>query len=118
MRKTPTLTQELPGVRRIVARLWPYIRQQGGLLLVSLLALLAEVACHSLEPWPLKFVLDHLLRSRHQGRLAGLAARLQDFDAATLLLLAAGAVVVIITLRALPGYASAYGFAVAANRIL
>jgi ATP-binding cassette subfamily B protein len=106
------------GPWQILRRLWPYLRAQRALLLFSLGALLAQVAFHALEPWPLKFVFDHLLRARRGGRLTELGPAPQGLDPGTLLLLAALAVVLITGLRALASYASACGVAVAANRIL
>src|ERR1041384_3431116 len=54
------LKKSLPGLWRITKYFWPRLRQYRGLMTVSFLALLAEVVLKLLEPWPLKFVFDHV----------------------------------------------------------
>jgi ATP-binding cassette subfamily B protein len=98
--------------------LWPLLRRQRVLISFSFLALFAEVAFHSLEPWPLKFVFDNLLKAKRAGQRHGLVAVLEGVSPGTLLLLAAGAVILFTGLRALSSYGSAVGFAVVANRVL
>src|SRR2546422_6115232 len=48
-------------------RSWPYVRRERPLIVVSLLALYAEIGLRLLEPWPLKVVLDHVVSSGHHG---------------------------------------------------
>src|SRR5207249_12277636 len=48
--------------------LWPYVRRERPLIVVSLLALYAEIGLRLLEPWPLKVVLDHVVGAGHHGR--------------------------------------------------
>src|SRR2546427_8555899 len=62
-----TLRAALPGLGRLVRRLWPYVRRERPLIVVSLLALYAEIGLRLLEPWPLKVVLDHVVGSGHHG---------------------------------------------------
>src|SRR3989442_502081 len=83
-----TLRAALPGLGRLVRRLWPYVRRERPLVVVSLLALYAEIGLRLLEPWPLKGVLDHVGGPRHHGRWGdrGLAA----LDPGTLPALRAG----------------------------
>ncbi len=118
MKRSYTLHESLPGLRRVFVHLWPYIRKQRRLIVASLLALFVQVALHSLEPWPLKFVFDHLLRAKQKNRLAVVSTALEGLEPLTLLTLAALAIIVIIGLRALASYGSAVGFAVVANRVL
>jgi ATP-binding cassette subfamily B protein len=96
----------------------PLLRRQWVLISLSFLALFAEVAFHCLEPWPLKFVFDNVLKAKRAGQRYGLSLALEGMNSGTLLLLAAGAVVLFTGLRALSSYGSAVGFAVVANRVL
>lgn len=111
-----TLRGAVPGLRRLVRRYWPYLRQQRRLVAVSLVALYAEIALRLLEPWPLKVVLDHVV-APSRGDAARLPA-LDAFDPATILLLAAAAVFAFAGLRALAAYGNTVGFALVGNRVL
>src|SRR5438105_3099536 len=112
-----TLGENLPGLRRIFAHLWPYFRKHRLLVAGSLVALLAEAALHTLQPWPLKFIIDSVLRTKHPGRLATVLG-LQDMEPTTLITLAALAVVLVTGLRSLADYLNDIGFAVIGNRVL
>src|SRR5438093_12307292 len=101
--KPDNLQQSLPGLWRIFVHFWPHIRQYRLLIAGSLLALLAEVGLRLLEPWPLKFVFDHIIGSTSKRGLA-FVSRLDSFAPGTLLALAAIAVVAITGLRALASY--------------
>src|SRR2546425_684656 len=83
----------------------------------SLLALFAEVGFRLLEPWPLKFVFDHIIGSGTK-RGAAFLSRFESVDAMTLLTCAAVAVVVITALRAVASYWETIGFAQIGNRAL
>src|SRR5438552_3663434 len=83
----------------------------------SLLALFAEVGLRLLEPWPLKFVFDHIIGSNTK-RGAAFLSRFESVDAMTLLTCAALAVVVITALRAVASYWETIGFAQIGNRAL
>jgi ATP-binding cassette subfamily B protein len=107
----------LPGLRRILGRFWPYLRKQRLLLAGSFLGLFLQVGFRTLEPWPLKFIFDHLLNVKHPGRLPGIPV-LNDLSATGLLAFAALAIVVISGLRALADYFSTLGFAVTGSRVL
>src|SRR3989442_7617014 len=86
-----TLRAALPGLGRLVRRLWPYVRRERPLIVVSLVALYAEIGLRLLEPWPLKVVLDHVVGAGHHGHWVDrVLARL---DPGTLLALAAVGVV-------------------------
>src|SRR5713101_4471490 len=102
MRPAP-LQKSLPGLWRILLHFWPHIRQYRLLMAGALLALLAEVGLRLLEPWPLKFVFDHIIGSAtRRGRT--FFPGLESFDPLTLLTLAAIAVVVITGARAVASY--------------
>ncbi len=115
MGRRQTLQESLPSLWRILRHLRPYLRPQRWLLAGSLLALLAEVGLRALEPWPLKFVFDHLLRGPHSSSPLPLVGALEPL---TLLTLAALAVVVFTSLRALAAYLNTIGFALLGSRVL
>jgi ATP-binding cassette, subfamily B, bacterial len=114
-----TLQQTLPGARRIFLRFWPDVRQHRPLVVGACLALIASTAMKLLEPWPLKFVFDHVLRvhTRRSGRLPDIAV-LGRLDAPTVLLISAAGLLVIVGLRALTEYFSTFLFAVIGNRVM
>ncbi|MGL4883690.1 MAG: ABC transporter ATP-binding protein, partial [Waterburya sp.] len=60
-KRPKNLNEGISGLNRIVKHFLPQIRQQGGLLTISFLALLAETGLHMLEPWPLKFIFDEII---------------------------------------------------------
>src|SRR5262245_49613373 len=117
MKRPPTLHESLPGLRRIFAHLRPYARKQRKLIAGSCVVLFVSVGIHALEPWPLKFIFDHLLRVRRQSRLPSMPV-LEGLAPGTLLAVAALAIIVLTGLRAIAEYLSTVGFAVVANRVL
>ncbi|HMF16200.1 MAG TPA: ABC transporter ATP-binding protein [Gemmataceae bacterium] len=116
MARRRSLQESLPGLRRILRHFWPLIRKQRLLITGSLAAMLAEVVLRILEPWPLKFIFDHVLRLHGGARRAG--SFLDDLNPSTLLMLSVLAIVVITGLRALADYASRIGFALIGNNVL
>jgi ATP-binding cassette subfamily B protein len=117
MKRPHTLHESLPGLRRIFAHLQPYARKQRVLIAGSFLALFVQVGLHSLEPWPLKFIFDHLLRVKRHSRIPSISA-LEGLDPTSMIALAALAIIVLSGLRAVADYLSTFGFAVVANRVL
>src|SRR5262245_45069210 len=117
MQRPHTLKESLPGLRRIFAYLRPYARKQRALISGSFLALFASVAIRALEPWPLKFIFDHLLQVRHTARVPSIPA-IEALSPGALLAASALAIVVLTGLRAIAEYLSTFGFAVVANRML
>ncbi len=117
MAKPPTLQDSLPGLHRILKYFWPHIRPFRALLAGSLVALSAEVALRLLEPWPLKFVFDHIIGSGSR-RGPALLSRFDSADPAILLAATAFAVVAISGLRALASFWQTIGFAQIGNRAL
>src|SRR5438552_1868090 len=111
-----TLRAALPGLGGLVRRLWPYVRRERPLIVVSLLALYAEIGLRLLEPWPLKVVLDHVVGAGHHDRWVDRV--LAALDPGTLLALAAVAVVAFAGLRGLAAYYNTVGLALAGNRVL
>jgi ATP-binding cassette subfamily B protein len=116
-RAQKTLNESLPSFGRLFRYFWPYIRAHRFLLWMSFLALFVEVALRALEPWPLKFVFDRVLGSKHDGHLSGVAA-LDRLDAMTLLTISVVGLILITTLRALADYANTIGFNLIGNRVV
>jgi ATP-binding cassette subfamily B protein len=117
MQDHPDIPRRLPGLCRISQYFWPQVRKHRGLIAVSMLALFAEVGLRLLEPWPLKFVFDRIIRPVPGGP-AALPAFMENSDPMTLLGLAAIAIVGITGLRALASYWQTIGFAQIGNRVL
>src|SRR5207245_318194 len=112
-----TLHAALPGLWRILRRLWPYFRGSSLSILACLAVLLLATALRLLEPWPLKIIFDRIIRVGHgRAERVPFFVDLHAFDDTTLLALAVLAVVVAIGCRALADYAVAVGFARIANR--
>ena len=117
MARPQSLRASLPGLGRVARRFWPYLKRERSLVTLSLLALYADVALRLLEPWPLKVVLDRIIavtRGHTPHRLAALNA----LDPATLLALAAVAVIAFAALRAIAQYYNTVGLALVGNRVL
>ena len=116
MSERRSLSRVRPQVQRVLRHFGPHIRRQRGLIIGSLLALVAEVVLRLLEPWPLKVVFDNLLGARHghHHALGGLG-RLDPF---TLLAASVAAVIALAGLRALVAYYTSVGFALIGNRVL
>lgn len=108
-----SLAEVMPSLRRIMARLAPYLRGHRGVLGGSVAALLAATAMKLLEPWPLKFVIDRVVPSA-----AGEEAAAAVLSPTVLLALCALGLVAIIGLKALFQYLSTVGFALVGNRVL
>ena len=60
-KRSKTIKQALPEMRRIVQRFWPQIRKQKFLLVISCLGLAVEVVAQLLRPWPLKLIFDYII---------------------------------------------------------
>ena len=117
MARRRTLRDSLPGLRRILGHFWPLLRKHRILIAGSFAALFAEVVLRILEPWPLKFIFDHVLGARHANKAHG-GAFLHGVEPGTLLLLSILTLLVITGLRALADYASRIGFAEVGTRVL
>lgn len=118
MTRPKTLHQTLPGVWHVVHAFTPYTRREWPIISLSMLALLAQVAFRLLEPWPLSYVIDHVITPRLATTLPG--AQPQPIETRALLILgvAAGIVVLLAALRAAAGWGATVGFALAGNRVL
>lgn len=116
MARPKSLKAALPGVTRLMQFLWPYIRGHRPLLAGSFAALFGGVAMRAFEPWPLKFVIDYLIvPGSAQSRSNEWVRNLEPM---TLLMLAAGSLVLIYGIRGLCTYYQKVGFALVGNRVL
>ena len=52
----------------ILRTLWPYLRRHRRLLVVAGFAMVGEVVTALLVPWPLKWIIDSVVLTRHGGR--------------------------------------------------
>ncbi|MEN9518287.1 MAG: hypothetical protein RLZZ381_875, partial [Cyanobacteriota bacterium] len=116
-KRPKNINEGISGINRIVKHFLPQIRQQGGLLTISFLALLAETGLHMLEPWPLKFIFDEIIFKGFKVESLEVPF-LDNFNVITLLTLLAIALVIIALLRGTMAYVSTAGMAVAATKIL
>jgi ATP-binding cassette subfamily B protein len=116
MPRPSTLESNLPVLWQLTKFFWPQVRKHRALAGASLLALFAEVGLRLLEPWPLKFVFDRLLRPVTAP--VSWPTALDSLDPLTLLGWAALALVAFTGLRALAAYWSTIGFAHIGNRVI
>lgn len=93
---------------RLLASFASEWREQRWLLIASFAALGAEVFLKSLEPWPLKWVIDSLVGGVRPG----------GWTPATVAIVAGGGLVAIVAGRALATYGATLGFSTAGNRLL
>lgn len=109
--------KRLPWLR-VASRFAPWLRQQRGLIVRSLLFLLLATCTRLLEPWPLAFIIDDLLTQHAtptEGKLDSLVAH---FGVEHLLMLCAGGVILIAAVKASLSYLSTIGLAIAGSRII
>jgi ATP-binding cassette subfamily B protein len=120
--RKPTLREAAPRLGRTLRRFSHHVADQRRLLVLGSLALLAEVALRLLEPWPLAYVIDHVVvrAGAELGSGTGAGARAGAPEVGTGVLLAACALglLAVVVLRALAAYATTVCFALAGNRVL
>jgi ATP-binding cassette subfamily B protein len=116
MNRTAPIQQAIPSLWRVVRHCWPDIRPQWPLLLVSGMALLAEVGLRVLEPWPLKVIFDYVLIPAQSGRVS--LPWLEALDPVLLLTIAAVSIVGITGLRSLAAYWSTVSLAIVGSRVM
>src|SRR5258708_33275540 len=119
MPRTPSLPDTGSRFWQMWNLFWPELSRQRRLIAGSFIALVISVGMQLLEPWPFKFILDHLLRKSTRGASAAVSGILGlGFSAETLLIVAAVAYVLIIWLRATVEYLQTIGFARIGNRVV
>ncbi|MGI5118779.1 ABC transporter ATP-binding protein [Marinactinospora thermotolerans] len=108
MARPKNLRESLPGLRRVFGHLRPHLRQERTLVAGGFIALFTEVAFRLLEPWPLKIVLDAVVRPD-----------LEPTPRLMLMLVLCGVTVVAFAgMRALASYLMTSAFALAGSRVL
>lgn len=117
MAQQPTLREAVPSLRRTLQRFRPHLRGQRLLLGGATVGILLETVMRLLEPWPLKFVLDHVIVDTPAGGQSGIGF-IDSLSSTSLLAVSAIAVVVLAALRALFAYLSTVALALAGNRVL
>ncbi|MDJ0674329.1 MAG: ABC transporter ATP-binding protein [Calothrix sp. MO_167.B42] len=114
-RKKPVKKKKLiPKAWQVLLKFSPYILQHKFLISGSLLALLVETGLRLLEPWPLKYVFDHILIPAHSNS----PAETYGMSPMLLLSLLAVSIVAIASLSSITSYLSTYGISLAVVRIL
>ncbi len=111
------LLQSMGSIFKLFRYFSPLLRKQYKILVGSLLALVAEAVLQILQPWPLKFVIDHLASSKSNGSPLIFPA-IEMLDTTTLIILAAVSIVILVGFRSLAAYYRDVGFAVVGNRVL
>lgn len=107
-----------PKINQIINYLFPLILQQHkGLIVVSLLALLAEIGVIIIEPWFLKFIFDEIISKEFQIQNLQVSF-LDNLDVISLLSLSLIAVVIIALLRAITAYLNTTRMTVTAIRVM
>lgn len=104
------------GIFHFFRRFRPQILAEKRLLALSAAGLIGEVAMRLLEPWPLKFVIDHVLDPASVSRR--IHPWLEGASPLTLVTLAAVAIITFGALRALFSYANTVALALVGNRVL
>jgi ATP-binding cassette subfamily B protein len=113
--KEKELKGVIPGVMLILRKFSPYIREQRILIAGSFVALLIETGLRLLEPWPLKYVFDHILIPAHNNLKLPNSFGLNPI---ALLTLSAIAIVAITAIGSVAAYMSTYGMSLAVVRVL
>ncbi len=111
-RRKTKLKEVIPKLSHVYAYFWPEIRAYRGRIVASLLALLGAVAFRLLEPWPMKFFLDYVLRPTPDSGWLG------EFQPQQILLAVAVSTVVVAVARAYFDYVSRVGFFVVGNKVV
>ncbi len=104
MASTVTRPAPLPRKRLTIREL---LRPHTGSLVLGFVCVLGEAAANLLEPWPLKVVLDHVLRNKATSML-GWIHRLVGTDRIAILKFACLAVIVIAVVDAICSYGEKY----------
>src|SRR5215213_1769676 len=117
MARPKNIRETAPRFVSVLKAFAPEIMRERRLASAAIAALVVSTILRVLEPWPIKFVLD--LIAGDAGRTHGpLAKWLASFTPSTVLVIAAVAVVLVTSLRAMFDYLRTVGFAIASNRIM
>lgn len=100
--RIPRLNTE--GLRRVIGHFGSHLRPYKAKLVLSMLALLGVSLMTILRPWPLKLIIDYLLNPDRQVTNMPFLAPLSNWDPLSVVLFAAGAVLVIAAVNGFLGY--------------
>jgi ATP-binding cassette subfamily B protein len=117
-KRQDSLREAMPGLRRVLAHLAPYMRGQRGMMAGGAAAMIAAVLAKLAEPWPLKIVIDNVVPVGAEGAPGTGIPALDALTVDQLLLVVAAGLVLAIGLRALFEYLATIAFALAGARIL
>lgn len=119
MRRRDDPKSILPGLVRLLRAFRPQIQQQRFVLLLALVSVVAGIVFQVLEPWPVKFVYDHIyMRSGHHLRTLPFHLNITSVNTRFLLPMLALGMVVVTGLGALADYYSAVLLTLAASRVV
>ena len=117
MARPRTFTDSSSRLRQVLRHFAPELRREKPLIAGSLAALLASVLLQLLEPWPLKLILDQAIYWDSPERPVVLGP-LAELAPSPLLMLTAGAVVLVVAMRATSDYYKTVSFALIGNRVM
>lgn len=117
MKSDPKDSSRSASLLDLLRHFGPEIRAQRRWIIVSLLALFAEVGLRLLEPWPIKIVFDHILGVK-AGETPGGLRWFAELTPVGVLTVAAVALIAFTGLRAVAAYWNAVGFAIVGTRVL
>ncbi|MGK7953771.1 MAG: ABC transporter ATP-binding protein [Crocosphaera sp.] len=113
MTTTQSLKSTISSLGRILARFWPYLRQEKSWLGFAMFAVTGDVVLRILEPWPLKFIFDHVL-IKNQSSLPVF----ESISPLAVLTLCALGIIGITGLRAFSAYWSTVSLATVGSRVM
>ncbi len=116
MARPKGLKEALPGLRRFLHFVQPFIREKTSLLLIAFTGLFGQMLLRLLEPWPLKYIIDRLANPDPNSSVH--LQPLLSLDISHYFLLLALALVIITLCRALTTYATTVCMALAGNHII
>lgn len=116
MSSVPTIRRTFPRFWRLMRHFWPEFHEQRTLVAGSFVVLIFGIFMQLLEPWPLKWVIDHVVRNHTESSPTGTL----PFQVSPQLMLPFAAMfyVIVVGARAWADYLQTLGFAVAGNRVI
>ena len=117
MPRPESLKEALPGLRKLHQFMRPYVRRQRAAVTGAFTALFLGVIMRALEPWPLKFIFDHVILPVSDAGGA-LLPELSQWHPISLVALASAALILIRCLRAVCLYYEKVGFAMVGTRVM
>lgn len=112
MTSAKSLTKTLPILSELLSYFSPYLHQQKWLVIITFIAIVAEVGLRVLEPLPLKFIFDYVLGDTPTPLI------LNQISPLSLLTLSSLSILLITSLRAFAGYWSTVVSAMVSSRVM